>query len=130
MGEKSPNLPNAALCVNVFFEVSSDANDKPSGGRIALVRSIRKVWAIGFWLLFAVATFLHMWIGEVVVDYRIEGSQHLMKLRDQPGEWTSVSTTVFWAHLIVKYSMLAACVLVAAWALWRWLWYGSLRQSK
>ena len=93
------------------------------------MQSIGKLRVASFWLLLAVGIILHLWIGGVVVDYKVEGSQHLMKLRDQPGEWTSVSTTGFWAYLIVKYSMLAVCASVAAWVLWRWLWYGSLRQS-
>ena len=94
------------------------------------MRSIGKIWLTCFWLLFAAGITFHFWIGDVVIDYKIEGSQHFVMLREQAGEWTPINTAVLWAHLIVEYSLLAFGSLIAAWALWRWLWHGSLGGSK
>lgn len=84
---------------------------------------------IGFWTLFGASLVLHFYIGGVVVDTKIDGSQHSIMLRENRDVWLPVSMATYWAYLVMKYAMLTACAGAAAWALWRWLWHGGWPKS-
>lgn len=85
--------------------------------------------AIGFWTLFAISIIVHFWIGGVVVDMKIEGTHHLIMLREQRDEWVNVSAFAFWTHLTGKFAMQFFCVLAILWALSRLLLHGRFGES-
>lgn len=90
---------------------------------------MKRSLGIGFWTLFWASLVLHFYIGGVVVDTKIDGSQHSIMLRKNRDVWLPVSMATYWAHLIMKYAMLTACTGAASWALWRWIWHGGWPRS-
>jgi len=90
---------------------------------------VKRTLGLGFWMLFGAYLALHFFIGGVVVDTKIEGSQHFIMLRENRNDWLPVSVATYWAQLVTKYAMLAAGLGVASWVLWRWLWHGDWPKS-
>lgn len=90
-------------------------------------RLVKRILGIGFWVLIAAPFAWYFYIGGVVIETKVEGSQHLIMMRENRGVWLPVSKATYLAHFAIKYSMFAVCMSFAAWAAWRWMWHGNLK---
>ncbi|MEM6483140.1 MAG: hypothetical protein AAF681_14950 [Pseudomonadota bacterium] len=84
-----------------------------------------RIVQIIFWSLFASASLIHVWNGDVVINRKIEGGEHFLLLRGKPqGDqaWITVSSAAYWAKRIIEYLMLLLASAIVIWAGLRWVY--------
>ena len=79
--------------------------------------------------LLSISLVAQFWIGGVVIAAATDDRGYYLMLRDTRGEWGKVSAATYLAYHGIKTASLILALMIAVWALWRWLWHGGFSNN-